>query len=197
MGKFKITDKYVAMVNAIAGGMEQWQAYKEHVATIKNPKKSSCSVQSTKLMRRPEMKDLLQKARIARGEAITQVIARSVAEEFSTTHLTVDELDSYHYAIIQGKVLIEEVVPTWTSTEVLNKEGKVVQRQRTQNFVRVSRPPNVREKQISIDAIYKRKGDYAPSRFFGGIKNMNDDPAEDNVERVILLSNGETVPLLP
>jgi hypothetical protein len=196
MAKFKITDKYVAFANAIAGGMDQYKAYIKFVAVKKTVTKGSAMVRSSRLALRPEIQQIICKAREARGEAITQVIAREVAEEFRTTHLTVDELDSWHYAVIQGKIMIEEVVPQITYNEILDKEGKVVQRQRTQNFVRVLRPPNVREKQISVDAIYKRYGNYAPSRLFAGIKNLDNDGAEENVERVVLLSDGSTIPLL-
>jgi hypothetical protein len=195
MAKFKITDKYVAFANAIAGGMDQYKAYIKFVAVKKTVTKGSAMVRSSRIALRPEIQDIICKARAARGEAITQVIAREVAEEFRTTHLTVEELDSWHYAVIQGKVLIEEVVPQITYNEILDKEGKVVQRQRTQNFVRVLRPPNVREKQISVDAIYKRNGNYAPSRLFAAMKNV-DDPTDENLQRVVVLSDGTELPLL-
>ncbi len=195
MAKFKITDKYVAFANAIAGGMDQYKAYIKYVAVKKNCTKGSAMVRASRIALRPEIQDIINKARAARGEAITQVIAREVAEEFKATHLTVEELDSWHYAVIQGKVMIEEVVPQITYNEILDKEGKVVQRQRTQNFVRVLRPPNVREKQISVDAIYKRNGNYAPSRLFAAVKNM-DDGLDENVQRVVVLSDGTELPLL-
>jgi hypothetical protein len=196
MGKFKVTDKYVAFANAIAGGMDQYKAYIKYVAVKKDCTKGNAMVRSSRLALRPEIKAIIEKARGERSDAITQVIAREVAEEFKTTHLTVDELDSWHYAVIQGKVMVEEVIPQWTTTEIFDKQGNVVQRQRVQNFVRVSRPPNVREKQNSVDAIYKRNGDYAPSRLWAAMKNVDDPAGEENVQRVIMLSDGSTVPLL-
>lgn len=196
MAKFKLNDKHIALVNAIAGGTTAQVAYLQHMAV--NPK---CSLQSaavtvSRLLKRPDMKELLQRTRRAREDAITGQITRTLAAEFKGIVLTADEMDSFHSAVIQGFVEIEEVIPVMNITEDVDDNGKVTKRRKQTNFMRVKRPPNVREKQISVDALYKRFGHYAPNKFYGAFKNMdNDDPGE-NVERYVMLSNGEKL-LMP
>lgn len=197
MGKFKVSDKHVAFVNAIAGGMNNYEAYQQFMSPGKKAAKMTAAKNASVLLKRPEMKELLARTIREREQAITGVITRNIAKEFSTILLNVDELDAYHSAIVQGLVEVEEVVPQFTVNEILDNEGKVVKRQRVQSFVRVKRPPNIREKQISIDALYKRNGNYAPSRLFAGVGRVNDEGEIENVERYIILSNGDKLPLLP
>lgn len=198
MAKFKLKDKHIAFVNAIASGVKQSTAWIEHMAESEKVSVGSASVSASRLLARPEIQDLLKRTKLAHEEAITGEISRKIAEEFKTDVLTVEELDSFHSSIIQGKVLVEEVVPVYTYNETVDAEGKVVKRTRQTSFVNVKRPPNIREKQISIDALYKRKGSYAPSKFFGALKNLNnDDELPEEGERVVLLSDGTKIPLLP
>lgn len=197
MGKFKVSDKHVAFVNAIAGGMTNYEAYQQFMSPGKKAAKMTAAKNASVLLKRPQMKELLARTIREREQAITGVITRNIAKEFSTILLNVDELDAYHSAIVQGLVEVEEVVPQFTVNEILDGQGKVIKRQRVQSFVRVKRPPNIREKQISIDALYKRNGNYAPSRLFAGVGRVNDEGDIENVERYIILSNGEKLPLLP
>lgn len=189
--KFKIQDRHVQFVNLIAAGKNQADAYLETIAKP-GTKKAAASATSSKLLARPEVQDLLIKARGERAKVITEVVQRNIAQEFSTTLLTVEELDAYHSAIIQGKVTIEEVVPAWES--IYDKKGNLVSR--NQKFVRVQRPPNVKEKQTSIDALYKRRGSYAPNRLLAAVAGVDKDGnLEDNADRVVVLSDGTTIPL--
>lgn len=191
MGNFKLTDKYIAFAHAVAGGMDAYKAYTEHVATKKKIAKSSAKASSSKLMSQPLIQELIVKARVARENAIIANTARVVAKEFSSTILTVDEMDAYHCAIIQGMVLVEEVVPSFSFE--YDAEGRVIKRSRS--FVKVTRPPNIREKQISISEMYKRLGSYAARKFFGAIGNINEEGELQNVERFVILASGEKIPL--
>lgn len=194
MAYFKLNDKHIAFCNAIAGGTTHRSAYIEHMAVSDKCTLRSAAVTASRLLSRPEIKACIERCRLAREQAITGIISRNVAKEFETIVLTVTELDSFHSSVVQGMVEVEEVVPVYKWTERLNEEGKVIGRSKEANFMKIKRPPNVREKQISVDALYKRFGHYAPSRFFGALKNMNDEP-EDNVQRVLILSTGERIAL--
>src|SRR5690606_17903183 len=156
-GKFKITDKHIAFANAIVEGMDAYKAYQNHISPHNKAKKTTAGSHATVLMRRPEMQQLINETRRIRGEEIIRTTARAVAKEFSTTMLTLDEMDAYHSAIIQGLVEVEEVVQVYRWTDVLGEDGKVKKRVKESNFVRVKRPPNVREKQISISELYRRQ----------------------------------------
>jgi hypothetical protein len=197
MGKFKINDRHVAFCNAIASGMDNYKAYQEYMSPGKKAGKNTASVNANALIKRPAIQELIEQARKARAEAITGEMTRVLAPEFSTLILLPEELDAFHSAIVQGKALVEEVVPVYKWTETFDKNGNLIERKKEANFVSVKRPPNVREKQISIDALYKRGGHYPAIRLFGAFKNLgNDDVPEELVERVVLLSNGEKIPLM-
>ena len=194
MANFKINDRHIAFCNAIAGGMKDFQAYIEFMSPGKKAKKGTAAAHASRLLKRPQIQQLIEQARKARAEAITGEAARIVAKEFSTTLLTVDELDAYHSAVVQGLVEVEEVVPVYTNT--YDKAGRIVSRQTS--FMRVKRPPNIRERQISIAELYKRQGSYAPSKLFGAFaKAKEEDGEQEIVERFVLLSTGEKIPLLP
>jgi len=197
MAKFKINDRHVQFCNAVAGGLELYKAYQEHMSPGKLAKRMTAAVHASRLMKQPEIVQLIDKARAARGEAITAEITRNVAKEFSeTTLLTVDELDKYHCAIVQGLVEVEDVVQVYRWTDILDKNGQVVKRTKEANFMRIKRPPNIREKQISISELYKRNGNYAPSKIFGAMGKVNDEGEVENVERFVILSDGSKIPML-
>lgn len=195
-GTFKLKDKHIAFCNGIVTGMTGRNAYLQFLAVNPNCSKISASISATRLLARPEIQQCLQRLRLQLEEKITGEVSRLIPKEFSTPLLTVDEMDNFHSAIVQGIIEVEEVVPVYRWTEVFNKAGKVIQRNKEANFVRVKRPANVREKQISIDALYKRFGNYAPSKIFGAFGRVNEEGEVENVERVIMLSTGEKVPLL-
>lgn len=195
MSVFKLTDKYIAFANDVAAGKLHYQAYIDNVAKNKRKvTKVSAKSSATKLVNRPEIQAIIEKARAARTEAIVNSSARKVGKEFSAVILTIDELDSFHHAVVQGLVEVEEVVPTYTST--YDKDGKLLNK--VTSFVRVMRKPNVREKQISVAEIYKRGGHYAPNRFMGAFGRLGGDQDDEleNVERFVILASGEKIPLL-
>lgn len=191
--KFKLNDRYIAFAIAVATGSEQLKAYIEHVATRKNVKKSTAATNSSNLMKRPEIRDIVEETRKAHSKAIIEQSARLVAAEFKTTVLTIDELDSFHSAIVQGLIEVEEVIPVYTNT--YDTEGVLKLRQTS--FMRVKRPPNAREKQISADALFKRFGAYAPNRFLGAFGKVKDDGEVEDVQRMLILSTGERIPMEP
>lgn len=196
MAKFKIKDKHIAFINAIATGMTASTAYIEHMAVNPKVTKASANVTASRLLSRPEIKDLLQRTRLKHEETITGLVSRQIAAEFSTPVLTVSELDAFHSAIIQGKINVEEVIPVYKWVEIVNDQGKVVKRVKEANFMKITRPPNIREKQISIDAMYKRQGSYAPSKLFAAVGSVNDEGDLENVERMVVFSDGSTKPLM-
>lgn len=195
MAKFKLNDKHVAFVNAIVGGMTARDAYIQHMAVNDKCTLRSAAVTASRIMCRPEIKQLFERTRLAREEAITGEISRQVAKEFTGIVLTDSEMDAFNSAIIQGFVEVEEVVPQWTLDEILDGEGKVVKRTKRQTFVRVKRPANIRERQISMDILFKRFGSYAARKLFAAVGNVNDEGEIENVERFVLLSNGDKIPL--
>lgn len=192
MHNLKITDRHIAFANDIAAGTPQNVAYQKHLATKKKLHPGTAKTQASRIMSKPEMQDLVDRIRLERQNAITKNQARIIAKEFSTILLSVDELDAYHSAIIQGMVEVEEVVPHFTLE--YDKSGKVVKK--STSFVRVKRPPNIREKQISISELYKRFGHYAPNKLFGAFGRVNEEGEVENVQRVFALSDGTKLPLL-
>jgi hypothetical protein len=187
----KISPNHYGFAQAVAAGSDIYKAYLEHVATSKDIKQVTARVQGSKLAAKPRIKKLIEELKAAINKEVVQVKAREIAAVFQTDLLTVDEMDAYHSAIVQGKVMVEEVIPT---REMMYKNGKIVSSQVV--FRKVHRPPNVRERQISIDALYKRFGNYAPSRLFAAVAGVNDEGDLENVERVVILSDGTKLPLL-
>jgi len=196
MSYFNLKDNHIAFCNAVVNGMKPREAYLKFVA--KDPKQmtyASASVCGSQLLKRPEIKNTIEKFQLKLIEQVTGETSRIIAKEFTTTMLTVDEMDCFHSAIIQGLVEVEEVVPVYRWNEVLNSKGAIVQRTKEANFVRVKRPPNIKEKQISIDALYKRFGNYAARKFIGAIGELNGN-GDVTIKRMILLSTGEKIPML-
>lgn len=193
MKKFTLTDKKIAFAIAVAGGAEQQQAYINHVATRKDIKIGTAATNACQLMKKKEIQEIIQQTKKAHAEALINQSSSMLAKEFSTPLLTVDELDSFHSAIVQGLVDVEEVIPVYTSTY---DDNGVIKMKQT-SFMRVKRPPNIRERQISIDALYKRFGNYSPSRFFGAMGKVNEEGDLENVQRMLILSTGEKIPIEP
>lgn len=193
MGKFQTNDKHVAFCNAVAGGMDAYKAYIEYLSPGKKATKRTAAPHASKLMKRPEIQQLINQAKRIRGEEIIRTSARVVAQEFATTILTVEEMDSFHSAIVQGLVQVEEVIPVYKNT--YDDKGRI--KTRESNFVRVKRPPNIRERQISISELYKRNGNYAPAKLLGAFGKVNEETGDmENVERFVIFSDGSKVPLL-
>lgn len=198
MAKFVLRDDYIAFATDIAAGKDQYKAYLDHVATRKNIAKQSAMVNASRLMARPEIQAIIKRAQQARETEIVKITSREIAKEFSAILLETTELDAFHCAIIQGQVQVEEVIPMYNWEDILDVKGNVIKRIRKATFVKVTRPPNVREKQISVDALYKRRGEYAPSKLMGWFRGgPNQEPDElQNAEMVVVLSTGERL-ILP
>lgn len=188
-GKFKVLDKHILFANDIAAGVDQWKAYQKHIS----PKsaKPTAQTKSSGLANLPPIKKLIQKAQQARQDSIIKYNAENLPEELKGVILTVEDLDMLHYNIVRGKVLVEEVIPVQTITK--DERGREVSR--TTSFMRVKRTPNIRERQASASEIYKRFGHYAPNKVLGAFKNMDNDGEGENIERFIMLSTGEKIPM--
>lgn len=195
MGKFKLNDRHVAFCNAVAAGMDQFKAYQEYMSPGKKAAKMTAAVRSTGLMKRPEIKEIIERSKAARELEITGAMTRDIGKEFKAITLTTEEVDSFHYAVLQGQVEVEEIVPQWVTKESYNKNGVLVAKERVQQMIRIKRPPNVREKQVSADAIYKRFGNYAPSKMFGAFGKVNEEGQLEDVKRMVILSTGERIEL--
>lgn len=185
-GKFKVADKHIAFANAVAAGEFQNIAWLKFIGA-KGTKKTVANVKASELMKRPEIQALVRKAQDQRAVAIIEENLKLLPEEFKTAALSVEQIDSLHYSIMKGMVEVEELVPVVT----IYKDDKGRETSRTTVMHKVKRKPNIREKQVSADAIYKRFGSYAPSRVAGMFKNVGDDDDGDgSVQRFLLLSNG-------
>lgn len=195
MGYFKVKDKHLKFAMAIAAGKPQHEAYVEFIAVNKACKLNTAKNKGSVLAKRPQIQKLVQNYRDEKNKAIAKITTREIGKEFFATLLTTDELDNFHCAIIQGQVMVEEVIPVYTYEEILDGEGRIVKKVRKPSFMKVTRPPNVREKQISVDALFKRRGNYAPTKLFGAIGRVNEDGEVENIERFVLLANGEKIPL--
>lgn len=191
MGKFIVRDKHIAFINAVVSGMPQYQAYIEFISPTKKLKKATAEGGAHKLMKRSEMKNLLETIKTERQNAITAEISRNVGKEFQTIILTAEEIDAFHSAVLQGQVEVEEVVILKTLT--YDEKGNVIKKQDTP--MRIKRGPNIREKQISGAELYRRKGSYAPTKMWGAFKNIPNDDKPEDVERYVMLSDGTRIPL--
>lgn len=177
--------------------MDQTDAYLQHYSN-KGTKRRSATFQASKILGRPAVQDLLKQAREQRALAVKLEMDKQqkvYAKEFLEKVLTVDHLDSFHSSVIQGLVEVEEYVPVYTVEEVLDLAGNVIKRIRKPGLLPTKRKPNIREKQISVDALYKRNGNYAPGKLLGAFANVNDDGELENVKRFVIMANGERVPL--
>jgi hypothetical protein len=191
------TERVLKMVNGIAAGMDQTEAYIQFYSKKVIPKRTA-TIQASKLIAKAEVNELLQQAREQRAVALKEELAKSqriVAKEFIQQVLTVDQLDSFHSSVIQGMVDVEDHVPVYTVEEILNDKGQVVKRIRKPGLLPIRRKPNIREKQVSVDALYKRNGNYAPGKFAGAFGNVNEDGELENVKRFVIMASGERVPM--
>lgn len=193
--KFKLLDKHVAFCNAVVAGEDHWKAYLKFISPRKDAKRTTSQVNASKLMKRPQIKACIKRIQKEREEHITEANLALIPKEFTTTALTIDQMDSFHYSVALGLTMIEEHVVVYRVEEILNQDGKVAKRVRIPNIQKYLRAPNVREKQISIAEIYKRFGSYAPSKLAGWFKTQpgNEDDPGENVERFVLLSNGDKI----
>lgn len=201
MAKFELTDRIFAFCTKVAGGEYAYKAYLQHVAT-KKISEASAKASSSKLMTHPEVQDLIEKLKAERQDKLTEVnrelTTQAIKEtmevlppEFFGLALTVENVDQLHYSIIKGMVEVEDVLPVKRKT--YTKDGKLTEE--TVSFMRVKRKPNIRERQASMDALYKRWGSYAPGKHLHGFgKTGEDDDGEGNVQRFILLSDGTKIP---
>jgi hypothetical protein len=197
LGNFATTERLQKFVHGIASGLDNNEAYLKYYTKKPIPKRTAI-VQASKLLMKPIVQDMLKVAQEQRALAIKQELAkaqRQLAKEFIEKVLTVDELDSFHSSVIQGLVDVEEFVPVYTVEEILNSEGKVVKRIRKPGLLPTRRKPNIREKQVSVDALYKRFGNYAPGKMIGAFGNVGDDGEIENVKRFIIMASGERVPM--
>jgi hypothetical protein len=189
--RFVLKEKHIRFAHLVARGEEKWKAYQNTISLNKKAGKGTSSVGASKLLERPEIQDLIKQAQKEQQEALFKAQSKQVAAEFKTYVLAVEELDAFHSSVIQDMVDVEEVIPVVTITK--NEKGREVSR--TTSFMKVKRKPNIREKQISIDALYKRFGNYAPTKLFGAFGKVNEEGELENVQRFAILSNGEKIPL--
>lgn len=196
--RFKIQPRHIAFVHAIVGGMTATQAYIEHMSPGKKANNGTARSNASGLMKRPEIQKVYEDAVAARDKAITEVHLRNIPKEFSTPLLSTDELDAYHSAIVLGLVDMEEYFQSFQWEEIIDPEtNKIIKRVRKPVLIPIKRKPNFREKQISMDALYKRTGSYAPSKLFAAVGSVNDEGELENVERYVVYSTGEKELLLP
>jgi hypothetical protein len=192
------TDRILKMVNGVASGMDQTEAYLKFYSKKPTIPKRTATFQASRLFAKSEIQELLQQAREQRAVALKEELAKSqrvVAKEFIQQVLTVDQLDSFHSSVIQGFVNVEDHVPVYTVEEILNEDGKVIKRIRKPGLLPITRKPNIREKQVSVDALYKRNGNYAPGKIAGAFGNVNEDGELENIKRFVIMASGERVPM--
>lgn len=182
--------RYLSFITAVANGQDQYKAYLDHVATRKDIKEETARTNATKLLSQPNIRKQLEEMKAKIQTAMIENTARAVSKEFAATALTVAELDAFHCSIVRGEVEVEEVIPVYNWQDILNAEGKVVKRVRQAAFMRVKRPPNIRERQVSVDALYRRKGSYAK-----GFPGQDPNDGDENVQRVVILSDGSKLEL--
>jgi hypothetical protein len=195
--KRTITDRILKFVTALASGLDQTEAYLQHYSK-KQISRKAATVQASKLVARSHVQDLLRIAKEERAVAVREELARAqqdVAREFLEAVLTVDHLDSFHSSVIKGQVEVEEFVPIYTTEEIMNEKGQVIKRIRKPGLSKITRKPNVREKQVSVDALYKRFGSYAPLKAFGAFGKVNDEGQVEKVKRFIIMATGERIPM--
>lgn len=189
----KQTDKLLSFVNAIASGMDRYKAYIRFYA--KNPKIKPSSARSCAaiLLGKAHVQDLLTKALEVRKTVIPEIMeqqARTVGKEFAAIQLTTEEMDNFHSAVIQGQVEVVENITVYTWTDILDGKGKVIRRERRAGVMKATRPPNIKEKQVSIDALYRRRKAYPAAIPFG-----KDDDAEGMTIDFIMMADGTKQPL--
>lgn len=192
------TDKLLKFIYAVAAGMNQDEAYIQHYSRNGKCKKATARTNASELLAKPANRELLAKARQERVDAMKlelQLNQQKVAKEFIEKVLTVDQLDSFHSSVIQGFVEVEEYVPIYTVEEILDHNGRVIKKIRKPGLSKITRKPNIREKQVSVDALYKRNGNYAPGKVVGAFGNVNDDGEVENIKRFVIMANGDRMPM--
>lgn len=192
----KITDRLIHFVNAVAGGMDQGKAYLQYYTHNKGILLNSAKSKASLLLAKSYIKELLKNAKETRTVAIAEAVKegiRTVAKEFSAIMLTVEEMDAFHSAVIQGQLEMIENVTVYTWTDFMDDKGRVIRRERTAGIMKATRPPNIKEKQASIDALYRRKRAYPAYIPFGGEAIAGG--GDIKIVNVVMLADGSKVPL--
>lgn len=189
--KLKVSAKHYEFASKVAAGIPQTDAYMQTLATASTGRKTA-SVKASIMAARPEIQAIIKRAKKELEDEILKKNAKNLPAEFKTKALTIEQLDGFLYAVILGKIDTEEIIPVQTIHR--NKDGKEIKR--TWRVERVKRKPNVKEKQQAVDMLYKRFGSYAPNRLFAAVGSVNEEGDLENVERVVVLSNGERLSFL-
>jgi hypothetical protein len=195
--KVTTEERILKFVLGIASGLDQTDSYLQFYSKKPIPKRTA-TIQASKLVATSKVQTMLAKAREERALAIREELAKAqqnVAKEFLEAVLTVDQMDAFHSSVVKGMVEVEEFIPIYTTEEILNEKGAVIKRIRKPGLSKIIRKPNVREKQVSVDALYKRFGSYAPLKAFGAFGKVNDEGQVEKVKRFIIMATGERVPM--
>lgn len=190
----QLTNKHIEFCREFMASNSATDAYSK---AFKNKNRRSCSVAASYLLtKRPEIKELIEKMRRDKEQQLIAFKEKEL-QDLKQQVLSEIELDFFHSQVLRGQMLVEEVYQVREYVPVQKDQlGQLVPGtgRWAVTFKKVTRPPNIREKQISADMLYRRKGSYAPLKIRPiGIEDGDGEESE-NEERVLILSNGERIP---
>lgn len=149
------------------------------------------SAGSTKLVKRPEIQELIVTMQRDKEAMIKQARSEEL-EKMKDQIISEIELDKFHTDVLRNDISVEEIIVMREFTPA-HKDGKGndIPGRWISAIKKIQRAPNLREKQISADQLFKRKGSFA------AVKVKAEVDLSDNREttRLIKLSDGSTLPM--
>lgn len=154
----------------------------------------SASAKACMLLKKPEIKKQVEDFRKEKQDSLDKALEEQ-AEKIKKGICSITELDFYHSQIIRGELLTPTIMPVRVFRNNYNEAGQLVSSGWDVELREVMVAPSVRDKQRSMDALYKRAGAYrqlAPAKE----DDFEEKEAGESVEGdYIILSTGEKLQL--
>lgn len=193
----QLTERHIQVIREFLNTNQQGASYEKYFGT---GKKDSDKVSASNFFKKPEVKKMLKTLQEVRDKAIIKATQDTYEKLYAEGIATELELDILHTRIIRGEEEMEEIFAVREKT--FNMQKSVYED--VTMFKRVKRKATIKEKQISISELYKRKGSYK------GVARINPDQDDQvaaeraknagvndkPVERMVVLSNGEKIPFI-
>lgn len=190
----ELTDRHIEAIKEFIVTSQQGASWEKYFGT---GNKDADKVAASKFFKRPEAKRMVKILRDSREKAIVEATKKTYEKLYAEQIASELELDIFHTKVLRGEAEMEEVFAV--REKRFNAMAKTMEEQVV--FKRVKRTPSIKEKQISSDLLYKRKGSY---KGVTKVQIEQDDQkaaaiakdGQGQIERCVILSDGTKLPIV-
>lgn len=177
--------------------LESTNATESYHRVFKPKSRNTSKSNSCKLVQKPEIKAYIEKLQKDKHD-VTERAKELAADNLKDKIISETELDYFHTQVMRGEIMVEEVYPVREyipiqrndKNEILAGTGKWII-----SFKKITRAPNIRERQLSASELYRRKGSYSPTKFKAEIEDAQGKEDATDKTNFIILSDGSKIPL--